>query len=334
MYSFRFRFHLKDGDRLGIDGTDMEILAKGDTTWTLKSGEAETPIRANSHASIVAKNFPTEAAARAAGQACRDALLAWAISQRCGIDLGNDSARVVATAEYLALVGPSGVPVRNDIHGLDVFPAADKTAFARVEADATSLKDGAIFLEEMAKIMASPPKMSEKVSLAAELFTSSFLDPALRSRFIMLTSAVEVLLEPQQHDAVVQDFVIETVRRLDSLAIPKQTRDSLRGTLNWLKQESISRAGQRLAAVLLETQKYADQPPDVFFRDCYQIRSQLVHDGTSALTVPELRTRCDWLAIFVGDLLNKQIFGATNRPPVICGFEQYADGSVRWKMLE
>lgn len=49
----------------------------------------------------------------------------------------------------------------------------------------------------------------------------------------------------------------------------------------------------------------------------------------------ELRLKCDWLAVFVGDLLNQLIFGAINRPKtIICGFEQDDNGKVRWKTLE
>jgi len=335
MYSFRLRFHLKEGDRVGIDRPAAEILTKDSITWTLKSGESGSPIGAHSRASIVAKDFPSEVVAQASGQQCRDAVLAWAVSQRRGIDLGDDSARVLATAEYLAIVtAQHGVPARNDLHGVDVFPSAPETAFVRVDGDATSLKDGHLFITELADLLASPPRLSQKVSLAAELFTLSFLDGAPRSRFVMLTSAIEVLLEPKQHDAVVQDFVDATKVGLDSLPVPKETRDSLNGTLRWLRQESIARAGRRLATELLGSQSYAGQTPDLFFRDCYSIRSQLVHGGTSELDMHELRKRCDWLAVFVGDLLNKQIFGAINRPPIICGFEQYEDGSVRWKMLE
>jgi hypothetical protein len=335
IYSFRLRFHLREADRVGIDRAAVEILTKEGTTWTLKSGESETPIRAHSQVSIVAKDFPSEATARAAGQECRDAMLAWAVSQRRGIDLGDDSARVIATAEYLARVASQlGVPARNDLHGLDVFASAPETAFVRIDADASSLKDGPVFINELAGLLASPPKISEKVSLAAELFTLSCLDGAPRSRFIMLTSAIEVLLEPKQHDTIVQEFVNETKLRLDTLPIPKETRDSLNGTLRWLRQESIGRAGQRLGTEVLRSQTYAGQAPDVFFRDCYRLRSQLVHEGTSGLGAQKLRERCDWLAVFVGDLLNQEIFGEINRQPVICGFEQYEDGSVRWRMLE
>jgi len=53
------------------------------------------------------------------------------------------------------------------------------------------------------------------------------------------------------------------------------------------------------------------------------------------LTVSELRVKCDWLAIFVGDLLNQLIFGTINRPEtIICGFEQDDTGKVRWRTLD
>ena len=263
-------------------------------------------------------------------------LLAWAVSQRLGLDLGDDAARVMAANAYLTKVSSeSGVPARNDLHGLDVFPSAPRTAFVRAEGNANAVKDGRMFLDELAKLLKSPPKMTAKMSLAAELFTSSFLDVALRSRFVILTSAVETLLEPRKHGAMVQEFVAETQTRLNELAIPKEIRDSLRGSINWLKQESISRAGQGLATALLSTLTYNKQAPDVFFKDCYDLRSKLVHEGTCRLTVSELRVKCDRLAIFVGDILNKLIFGAINRPEtIICGFEQDDTGKVRWRTLD
>jgi len=239
MYSFRLRFHLRDGDRISIDAQTVDVLTIGDVRWRLSSGQGDDPIRAHSHASILAKEFPSEVEARAAGEDCRAVLLAWAVSQRLGLDLGDDAARVMAANAYLTKVSSeSGVPARNDLHGLDVFPSAPRTAFVRAEGNANAVKDGRMFLDELAKLLKSPPKMTAKMSLAAELFTSSFLDVALRSRFVILTSAVETLLEPRKHGAMVQEFVVETQTRLNELAIPREIRDSLRGSINWLKQES------------------------------------------------------------------------------------------------
>ncbi len=335
MYSFRFRFHLRDGDRIGIDSESVDVLTKGGIRWRLSSGERDKPIREHSWASILAKEFSSEAAAREAGQDCRASLLAWAVSQRLGLDLGDDAARVMAGDAYLAKVSSENrVPARNDIHGLDVFPSATKTAFVLADANAGALKDGSMFLDELAGLLASPPQLSERVSLAAELFTSSFLDVAARSRFIMLTSAVDSLLEPRPHEAVVQDFVAETQKRLNELAISKSILNSLRGSINWLKQESISRSGQQLATALLSPLIYDALAADIFFKDCYDIRSKLVHEGTCDLTVAELRKQCDWLAVFVGDLLNQLIFGEIKFPTmIICGFEYDDNGKVRWKTL-
>lgn len=336
MYSFRLRFDLREEDRIGVDSEVVEILARDGITWTLKSAKSGAPISAHPSASILAKDFPTEEAARNAGRSCRHAILAWAVSQRRGVDLGHDAAKVVATTDLLTKIeAEQGVPARNDIHGLDVFPSASKTAFVRIDARAGVSKDGEVFVAELGEILQSPPKVNRKVSLAAELFTLSYLDNAPRSRFIMLVSSVEALLEYKPHDPAIQEFVDATQLELSKLPIAEDVRASLKGALQWLRQESIGRAGRRLAKELLGSETYAQQTPEDFFNDCYQVRSQLVHKGETKLRSAELGERCDWLAVFVGDLLNQRMFGRMNRPSqIISGFERYDDGSVRWRTLQ
>jgi Apea-like HEPN len=126
--------------------------------------------------------------------------------------------------------------------------------------------------------------------LAAEIYASSFFDISARSRFITLVTAVETLLEPAQRAQEVQELVsrFETLTR-DS-DIKKATRDSILGSLQWLRQDSIGQAGRALARRLLSNEEFDGQPAEKFFARCYDRRSLLVHRGTTDDDVDILQT--------------------------------------------
>ncbi len=100
-----------------------------------------------------------------------------------------------------------GHPVRNDLHGIDVYEHRDDLIFVGINAQATIGKSAATFVDQIAATFHDPVTLTEKQVLAAELYCASFFDVSFRSRLITLVTAVEALLEPPPRSENAQALV-------------------------------------------------------------------------------------------------------------------------------
>lgn len=280
-FNFRLRFNLSKSFRLQSEVEELPLLAT--TTGQaikVKSGISAVPLRDAERVAVIGGPFDTEGAARAAGMRAKDATLLWALEQRVGIDFGDGISRGLATDEGLKLLSSQhNAPVRNDVHGVDVYRADGKTKFVYVAADAVAGKNAENFVNTFRKEFESAKPLDERHVLAAELYFSSWFDVSPRSRFITLMTAVEALLEPAPRDSATNALVSKLVETTKKGGVPPQVKDSIRGALSWLNYESISQAGRRTADALLPTENFSGLTAGAFFRRAYDIRSQIVHRG-------------------------------------------------------
>ena len=86
--------------------------------------------------------------------------------------------------------------------------------------------------------------------------------------------------------------------------LEQREKDSVLGSLRWLKKESISQAGKRLVAARLGAEaRYQDLSPPEFFAKCYTLRSNLVHGNKPFPSFEEVGALSAPLEVFVSDLL-------------------------------
>jgi hypothetical protein len=316
MFSFRLRFHLRGGDTIDIAAEEVLLhITPNGAMIKLKSGRHGSPIRENSRAAIVGTPYSTADQAKAAALECRKALLAWAVIERLGIDLGDDKLRSLFTIQGLRVLEEElGRPVRNDVHGVDVYESEEKTVFASCEVDAKLAKGGEAFVHGFGAFLHHPPALTDKMALSAELYALSFFEASFRARFLTLVTAMEALLEPAQRDNTVCEFVIATQERVRSLPLDDGTRQALQSSLEWLKRESIGQAGRALADLYLPDREYMSQPASRFFTNCYNVRSQMVHAGKPSNPTIDLLVLANAASQFIGDLLNAMIAPIERQP--------------------
>jgi hypothetical protein len=87
---------------------------------------------------------------------------------------------------------------------------------------------------------------------------------------------------------------------------------SLTSSLQFLKRESTSGAGRRVARKL-GNRTYGDptkEPPAKFFTGCYNLRSSLVHGALPRPTFSEVNGRVAGLELMVSDLLSGDLLEA------------------------
>lgn len=306
MYSFRIRFHISKRTPLNIDAERHDLPAvEGAQNVRLVSVDGETPIVDSRMLAIVSEGYPAEDHARAAGILYRSILVRAFARLRVAADFGDRAPRSMFYGAYLReLEEKAERPVLDDIHGLMVFPSEPQPILIRAEGLGVALRtDAQRFSEVVTHAVESNQTASHQEALAYDLFSASFFETSADARFLLLMIAVETLLDPRPRSGQAQqhvDTLIEMTRAATSLSLNE--RQSICGSLSWLKKESISQAGRQLAKTL-GNRRYNQMKPAAFFTWAYSIRSALVHGQQPLPSRQEVGSAAANVEVFVSDIL-------------------------------
>lgn len=282
LYDFRLRFNFAEGYRIESDVEEIELLVLplGERI-RMRSGAIGTPIKDHAQVAVLGGPFASEGQARDAAEKSKRALLYWAIDQRLGIDFGDGKQRSGFTKAGLAMLQKQqGCSFRNDIHGIDVYEHIENLRFASFSAKATVGKHPPKLIDTFRREYLHRRQLTEKQVLASEIYASSFFDVSSRSRFITLVTAVEALLEPLKRSDKVEALVEELKATTQKSKVDEPTRESIIGSLERLRHQSIRQAGRTLADRLIHNEFFDGQSSADFFSRCYDLRSQILHRGT------------------------------------------------------
>lgn len=283
-YNFRIRFNIHESYRIESDEEEFELLASktGERIKLCSSVNGE-PIKNHASAIVQGGLYGSENQARDAAERAKRALLYWSIEQRLGIDFGDGKQRSGFTKAGLAkLQEQYGAPIRNDILGIDIYEYVENMLFAKINAKAKVGKNPNTLIETFHRKYLKDWQLTEKQVVASEIYLSSFFDVSARSRFITLVTAVEALLKPLERNDEVQRLVAEFEATTRRSTIDKSTKDSIIGSLQWLRCQSIGQAGRELARRLIPNELFDGQSSADFFTHCYDFRSQILHHGKIA----------------------------------------------------
>lgn len=305
LYDFRIRFNFPEAYHINSEADKIELLdlSSGEHI-TLVSGSSGAPIREHNHAAVLGKSFTSEDQARAAAEKCKRALLYWAIAQPLGIDFGDGKQRSgVTKAGLKCLEEQHGCPIRNDIQGIDVYGHVEKLKFVLFSAKLKLGKNPNELIDTFKREYMNSRNFTGKQLLASEIFASSFFDVSARSRFITLVTAVEAMLEPIKHSDDIEALVEEFKAQVSQSVVDETTRDSIIGSLERLKDQSIRQAGRTLANRLLPNELFDGQESARFFTRSYGLRSQILHKGTISDEEDDILHLANVMETFVNRLL-------------------------------
>jgi len=308
-FDFRVAFRLPGSDHIASDAEELLVLQEPDgRRLRLRSGALGRPLKERSLAAVVGGSYPSEKEASEAAARAKHALLMWSVRQGIGIDLGDGQARSIITNAGLKMFQARlERPVRNAILGIDVYEHQDNLVFAELKAGLSLGKGSEVFVEQVAEAFRHPLTLTEKQVLAAEIYGASFFDESVRSRLITLVTAVEALLERADRCSKAQTLVTNMVDMVRKAEIPESSERAMRGSLQWLKKDSIGETGRALAKRLLGQQRYHGMDASAFFTHCYNLRSQILHSGkpdNQGVDVAAVSNECQK---FVSDLLRASI---------------------------
>jgi hypothetical protein len=318
--SFCFRIRFSVGERVGLEtSADELVLASrgGDGERVILRSCAEgVALRDADWLCVRGQGYETrEKGEEAAAEWATRLRLAFSLL-RIGADFGRRAPQSFVTEHGLKWVEESSRrswrrlrrrrQVRrafNDVHGTMVFECEPTPVFVSIGAKAKIGKPVEKLLVLLEAAADAGVTMSDREVLAFDLYSASFFEGSADARMLTLMMALETLIEQESRSEPVVAHVarlIEATRAADN--IPQNEREALIGSLRLLEQESVGRAGRRLARSLGEREYMGESPP-TFFTRCYELRSSLVHGHYPRPERDEVDGRAAALEGFVGDLL-------------------------------
>ncbi|MFJ4940931.1 hypothetical protein ACIP8U_44830 [Streptomyces pseudovenezuelae] len=282
------------------------IHEEGEQRIWLKSSEKKgQPLRDAASCVVRGEGYAARDEAALEGERWRDVISRSLARMHLAADFGDQDpmSSSTTTAEPVfsehfgrhVMEGVAGVTVFQDQPDLLLITAGDVLGCVRPSEE----KCRSVFLHAVQ--LHEPLKVAER--LAFDLYSGSFFQTSAAARLLMLTMAVETLLDLQPRSTAAQAHVTAMIKDTEANAdLTHAERTSLLGSLNWLHNESIGQAGRRLARSL-EPRKYGGRKPADFFTRCYEVRSALTHGYVPRPDNREVNSLAGSLESFVADLL-------------------------------
>ncbi|MCD8488121.1 MAG: hypothetical protein LRZ84_15620 [Desertifilum sp.] len=198
------------------------------------------------------------------------------------IDLGKDKAPFRTAEEGKKIFQDMYDPdtdILDEIHGLMVISEDRKIEFTGSMSGQINVL---VPLEKFVNCLKDNCEMnfsfSETQVLALELFNSSQSEGSERSKFISLATIVECLAQTGKRSQNIQDFLDETIKKVEESNLSKSEKDELKNILREDKKQSISKLCNQYVEKILGEDAAKE------FKRYYNIRSELVHTGKTSKT--------------------------------------------------
>ncbi len=255
-----------------------------------------------------------QADARAAGLRWRSFTERALARVNVGADFGDRAPGSYKAPEYLEMLRQQwGVErVISDEHGLMVCEAEPWPKFARSSLDAVVGRPAPRLVKAIERAEEIEISISERERTAFELYSGSLFVALLAdARFLMLMMAMETLIDQEPRSAAATAHVERLIQETKDSDLSKDEITSLLGSLEYLRYESISRAGRRLAQRLGD-RRYGEpkESPVKFFGGCYELRSKLAHGHLPRPSFSEVNGRVAGLELMMSDLLAGELLDA------------------------
>jgi hypothetical protein len=164
------------------------------------------------------------------------------------------------------------------------------------------------------ELLATSRPLLPKERLALDLFNASFFQPDADTRLLTLVMSIEALCDPQPRSKAAVSHVHDLLSRTEhNVALARQEKDSLIGSLKWLLSDSIRQTALMLVERYLSGSEYAGMTARKFFDLCYGQRSALVHGTLPQPSHSEVGHAAANLEVLVSDLLMSCLSDASAR---------------------
>lgn len=170
-----------------------------------------------------------------------------------------------------------------------------------VFATASVSKGIANIVDPLDEIISSTKKIDPRLLVALEIFAASRLETTERAKFVGIVSAIEpIAVQERYENAILINLIEEFKKQLNASEIHQSLKDTLRGRIDQLRVESVSRAIKRLVSSSLP-----DDPEAVdIVEEAYTLRSKILHEGS---TDADLQQKTQQVEEIIRKLFEKHI---------------------------
>jgi hypothetical protein len=267
-FSFRLRFRRSPSETVNFSASRWEWGAEEDSpSIVLCAHKREEAIKDSEIWVLKSDGWPSEAEAHQAAGKCFDALALTLVRLQIGADFGNRAPKSAVTNRGLAMLEATyGHRVLNDVHGLMVYETEPLPRFVSANTNILLGKPQGQFERIFSHALTGDRALTERERLSVELFHTSFFQKSNESRLLLLMMAIEALLEPSPRSSAAASHVESIIAAThESEELSEQERESLLGSLKWLRKKSINKTGRELAKKCLHGRNYMDKEAPSFF---------------------------------------------------------------------
>jgi hypothetical protein len=303
MPTFGFRLQFWTSTAQSMDTENESIVLKlPETERTIKLLPASKDSNNNwCNLIIQGSGYGSEDEAFKEGERIKNCILLSGPTLRMGFDIGKDKPRLqFAKAIKEEYKEKFGVQIIDDVHGLIVY--SEDVPVAAISANITGIVSVPIrgFINNCIELYNNNYIISDKQSLALELYNLSHFDRSIRGRFLTLVTVIECLsVREERSDASIK-FLEELIENTNRSNLGTNDKESLIKALESLRNESISRSCRKLI------KRHLGKNGVKQFQIYYDIRGHILHDGDPPGGV-DLGTEVNNLDSFVSDLLKANI---------------------------
>jgi hypothetical protein len=306
-FSFRIRLPKSASATLLIDESRLE-WRPDDTSpaLTLSSGNDDVPLRAADTLYFKSDGWPSEEQAAVAARGFVAALARTLARLRVGVDLGVRAQQGGGMSQHYVdkLLEEHGARIINEAPGIMVYESDPAPLFASASGSGAIGVSRAGLDAVFAQALQNRSPLQDHESVALDLFNASFFQKTPESRYLLLMIAVEALLDPEPRSSAAVAHVEDLIRRTRySSQLTVAEKESICGSLEWLKRESIRHTGRALMSTQLDGKEYQGRTAAQFFTQCYMLRSRLLHGIHPMPTRSEIGHAAANLEVLVSDLL-------------------------------
>ena len=279
-FTLRIRFRIPSRDRLGVDENEVVFTPDNGPEVTLKSADKENTIRESDWLIVQSSGWDSELAAKAAAKPLSDALCRALARWNMGADLGS---RFPQGGFFRAglkwLEERTGRPTLNDTHGPVVFATELHPVFARLgQITAYRTISDERWRDTFLFALECGSHLGDRERAAFDLYSVAHaVGDAADARFVLLFAAIETLLENRLRPGPIVHHIDQLIAFTNDADIEMDEKNSLVGSLKWLRSHSIRSSGRHLVRERLGGREYQDRSAEDVFLDCYDLRNRLLH---------------------------------------------------------
>ncbi len=317
-YRFRLRIASKQDGKFAFPSSQQTIALNDELVLSVVARNAETLDKATAF-HLEAGGFPTEAAARQAGEALRVRLRLLNVILGLGLNVpvGDSPSGSVSDDIKRKVAEEKDAVIVDSVWGVSTFPD-DERHFECVLSGTLVVRpsDPSYLLTALKTIWPLDIHLDRPSEDALHVLGLATLETSEKAAFLTSYLALEHLIERAPRSEAAKALITRFQAQVKKASarkyspLSKSEAGSLDTALAALHEESFTGALMRFARRVKTPTKIKGMPPDRFFSACIKARNQIAHNAEPSTKVPLLDLTGGLREVVVGLIWNRN-----NLPP-------------------